>query len=99
MVFQSTTKFLPGSRWVLGSLLFIADKFGDMNLQEPRSREVIRSGTSRLPPALALVDLVKEARLRHKLIQLGKTDPEPLGDKAGCFGSHNISNLPVITRI
>jgi hypothetical protein len=49
MVFQSTTKFLPGSRWFLGSLLFIADKFGDMNLQGPESREVVRSGTGHLP--------------------------------------------------
>jgi hypothetical protein len=32
MTFQSTTKFLPGSRWVLGSLLFVANKFGDLNL-------------------------------------------------------------------
>jgi hypothetical protein len=40
MVFQSTTKFLPGSRWVLGSLLFIADEFGDLNHQEPELREV-----------------------------------------------------------
>jgi hypothetical protein len=32
MTFQSTTKFLPGPRWVLGSLLFIADKFEDLNL-------------------------------------------------------------------
>jgi hypothetical protein len=32
MAFQSTTKFLLGSRWVLGSLLFIGNKFGDLNL-------------------------------------------------------------------
>jgi hypothetical protein len=32
MAFQSTTKFLPGSRWVLGSHLFIVDKFGDLSL-------------------------------------------------------------------
>jgi hypothetical protein len=40
MVFQSTTKFLLGSRWVLGSLLFVADKFGDLSLQELESLEV-----------------------------------------------------------
>jgi hypothetical protein len=59
--FQSTTKFLPGSRWVLGSLLFIADKFGDLDLQEPESREVVGSDTDRLPPAPVRVDLVNEA--------------------------------------
>jgi hypothetical protein len=51
MVFQSTTKFLPSSRWVLRSLLLIADKFGDLNLHKPESHEVIGSGTSYLPPA------------------------------------------------
>jgi hypothetical protein len=50
MPFQSTTKFLPGSRWVVGSVLFIADKFGDLNLQESESREVVGLGTSYLPP-------------------------------------------------
>jgi hypothetical protein len=37
MAFQSTSKFLPDSRWVLGSLLFVTDKFGDLSLQEPES--------------------------------------------------------------
>jgi hypothetical protein len=37
MAFQSTTKFLPRSRWVIGSLLFIADKFRDLNLPELES--------------------------------------------------------------
>jgi hypothetical protein len=32
MAFQSTSKFLPSSRWVLESLLFIANRFGDHNL-------------------------------------------------------------------
>jgi hypothetical protein len=34
MEFDSTNKFLPGSRLVFGSLLFIADKMGDLSLQE-----------------------------------------------------------------
>jgi hypothetical protein len=41
----------PSSMWVLASVLFMADMFGDLNLQEPESREVIESGTSCLPPA------------------------------------------------
>jgi hypothetical protein len=32
MEYQSTTKFLPGSRWFLGSLHFVSDKFGDLTL-------------------------------------------------------------------
>jgi hypothetical protein len=32
MVFQSITKFLPDSRWFLGSLLFMTDKFADLSL-------------------------------------------------------------------
>jgi hypothetical protein len=70
VVFQSTTKFLPNSWWVLGSLLFIADKFGDLNLQEPESCEVIRSGTDHLPPTLVSVDLVNEARPGHRFIKM-----------------------------
>jgi hypothetical protein len=52
MTFQSTTKFLPGSRWFLGSLLFITNKFGDLNLLEPESFKVIKSSTDHLPPTL-----------------------------------------------
>jgi hypothetical protein len=33
MAFESTSNFLPGSRLVFGSLLFIADKTGDLRLQ------------------------------------------------------------------
>jgi hypothetical protein len=40
MAYQSTTKFLPGSRWFLGSLEFITDKFGDLSLQELESCEL-----------------------------------------------------------
>jgi hypothetical protein len=35
MTFQSTTMFLPGSRWFLDSLEFLTDKFGNLILQEP----------------------------------------------------------------
>jgi hypothetical protein len=48
MAFQSTTKFLPGSRWFLGSLQFVTDKFGDLNLQKPESSKVTGSGTDHL---------------------------------------------------
>jgi hypothetical protein len=61
MVFQSTTKFLPGSRWVLGFLLFVAGKFEDLSLQEPELREVTRSGTGRLPLAPVQVGPINEA--------------------------------------
>jgi hypothetical protein len=40
MAFESTTKFLPGSWWVLRSLLFVADKFVDQSLQEPESPKI-----------------------------------------------------------
>jgi hypothetical protein len=32
MAFKSTSKFLLGSRLVFGSLLFVADKMGDLSL-------------------------------------------------------------------
>jgi hypothetical protein len=43
--------FLPRSRWFLGSLRFVTDKFGDLTLQEPESTEVAKSGTGHVPPA------------------------------------------------
>jgi hypothetical protein len=82
MEYQSTTKFLHGSRWFLGSLQFVVDKFGDMTLQEPESRGIIGSGTGRLPPAPVQVGLVNEAHLGHGLGELGKTGSDPRGDKA-----------------
>jgi hypothetical protein len=82
MTFQSTIKFLPGSRWFLVSLQFVTDKFGDLNLQEPESSKVTGSGIDRLPPALVRVDLVNEAQLRHGLNELGKTNLDLARDKA-----------------
>jgi hypothetical protein len=93
MAFQSTTKFLSGSRWVLGSLLFIADKFRNLSLQEPKSHEVARLGIGRLPPAPVQVSLVNEAQLRHRSIKLGKTDTDLLGHKA----DHTLAILITIT--
>jgi hypothetical protein len=82
MTYQSTTKFLPVSRWFLGSLEFITDKFGDLTLQEPESRGIIGSDTGRLPPAPVRVGLVNVAQLRHRLSELGKTDSDHTWDKA-----------------
>jgi hypothetical protein len=93
MTFQSATKFLPSSRWILVSLFFIADKFGDLNLQEPESREVVGSSTSHLPPAPVRVGLANEVQLGHGLIKLGKTDPNPSGDKV----DHTSTVLAAIT--
>jgi hypothetical protein len=90
MAFQSTTKFLPGSRWVLGSLLFITDKFGDLSLQELESSEVTRSGISHLRPTLVWVSLVNEAQLRHGSIKPGNAGSNLSGDKA----DHNPAGLP-----
>jgi hypothetical protein len=52
MAFESATKFLLGSRWFLGSLEFLTDKFGNLSLQEPELSEVIRLGNVYLPLAL-----------------------------------------------
>jgi hypothetical protein len=82
MVFQSTMKFVHGSRWFLGSLMFLTDKFGDLSLQELEPSKVSRSGTDRFPPALVRVGLVNEAQLGHRLSSLGETDTNPTEDKA-----------------
>jgi hypothetical protein len=52
MAFQSTTKFLPGSRWFLGSLEFLTDKFENLSLQEQELSKVTGSGTGHLPLTL-----------------------------------------------
>jgi hypothetical protein len=80
MMFQSTTNFLPGSRWFLGSLEFLSDKFENLSLQEPELSEVIGSSTGRLPLAPVRVGLVIKAWLR--LGSLGETDTDPLEDRA-----------------
>jgi hypothetical protein len=82
MTFQSINKFLPDSRWFLGSLQFIANKFGDQSLQEHELSEVAGSTTGRLPPASIRFGLINEAQLEHRLGELGKTDLDPAGDKA-----------------
>jgi hypothetical protein len=78
MPFQSTTKFLSSSRWVLGSLLFIADKFRDLNLQEFESSKVVGSGTGRLPLAPVQVDLINKSQLNHGLVKAGEDGPGSL---------------------
>jgi hypothetical protein len=81
MADQSTTKFLIGSRWFLGSLQFITNKFRDLTLQEPKSCRIVGLGTDHLPPALVRVSLVNKAQLRHRLSELGTTGLDPTGDK------------------
>jgi hypothetical protein len=56
-------------------------------------REVIGSGTSRLPPAPVPVSLVNEAQLKHRLDKLGKMDQNPSRDKA----DHTLAVLAAIT--
>jgi hypothetical protein len=80
MTFQSTTKFLPSSKWFLGSLEFLTDKFGNLSLQEPELSEVIGSGTGRLPLSLDRVGLIMEPRLGFG--SLGETDTDPVEDRA-----------------
>jgi hypothetical protein len=49
MAFESATMFLPDSRLVFGSLLFIANKMGNLGLQDPEPREIMGFGTDHLP--------------------------------------------------
>jgi hypothetical protein len=93
MAFQSTTKFLPGSRWFLGSLEFLTDKFGDLSLQEPESSEVTGSGTNWFPLAPVRVGLINKAQLKHGPGSLGETDTVPAEDKA----DHTLAVLAVAT--
>jgi hypothetical protein len=80
MAFESTTKLLPGSRWFLGSLEFLTDKFGNLSLQELKLSKVVGSGNDRLLLALVWVSLINEAQFRLGL--LGETDTDPVEDRA-----------------
>jgi hypothetical protein len=73
---------MPCSRWFLGSLQFITDKFEDLTLQEHESRRIIGSGTSHLPLAPVQFGLINEVQLGHGLNELGKTGTNPAGNKA-----------------
>jgi hypothetical protein len=81
MAYQSIAKFLPSSRWFARSLLFVTDMFGDLNLQEHESREVVGSSNDHLPLAPVRVSHVNEAQLWHKLGKLGEMDLNPSRDK------------------
>jgi hypothetical protein len=61
MAFQKTTKFLPRSRWFLGSLELLTGKFGYLSLQESELGNVTGSDTDDLPLAPVRVGLVNEA--------------------------------------
>jgi hypothetical protein len=78
---------------VLGSLLFIVDKFEDLNIQEPGLQKVIGSRTNLLPLAPVRVSLVSEAQLRHGPSELGKVDLGPVGDKT----DHTLALLAATT--
>jgi hypothetical protein len=52
MTFKSISKFLLGSMLVFGSLLFIADKMGDLSLQDSEPREITGSDADRIPSTL-----------------------------------------------
>jgi hypothetical protein len=82
MAFQSTTKFLPNSRWFLGSLEFLTDKFGNPSLQESELSKAIRSGTGCLPPVPVRVGLINELQLGHRLSSLWEADSDPAEDRA-----------------
>jgi hypothetical protein len=82
MTFQSTTKFLPSSRWFLGSVVFLTDKFGNLSLQRLELSEDSRSGTGCIPPAPVRDGPISEAQLGHGLDLLGETWMDSIGDKA-----------------
>jgi hypothetical protein len=92
-MFQSTGKFLPGTRWVLGFLLFVTDKFGDRSLHEPESPEVAESGTNHVPPIRVRVSLIIDGQLGHGSNILGEAESYPSGDKA----NHHKISYPATT--
>jgi hypothetical protein len=80
MAFDSTSRFLPGSRLVFGSLLFIVDKMGDLSLHQPEWREIIRSDTDHFPLTSTRAGVACEAWLGRGSIGSGEFELGPSGD-------------------
>jgi hypothetical protein len=72
------------------------DKCGDLSLQELESREVIESGTDRVPPIPIQVGLISEARLRYRLRVSGEVESDPSGDKANHHGFSCLATTDLI---
>jgi hypothetical protein len=60
MAFESVTMFLPGSRLVFRSLHFVADKMGDLSLQEPEQQEIAGPDVDRFPPTPVQIGIACE---------------------------------------
>jgi hypothetical protein len=80
MAFDSTSRFLPGSRLVIGSVLFIADKMGDLSLHQPESWEIDGSNTDHFPLTPTRDGLACEARLGCGSSGPGEFESDPSGD-------------------
>jgi hypothetical protein len=76
MMFQASAKFLPGSGFVFGSLHFIANKLGDLSLQEPEQQKVLEPGTNRPPSSPARVGLTLQTRPEHGSDVLGEFESD-----------------------
>jgi hypothetical protein len=83
MTFQASAKFLPGSGFVFGSLHFIANKFGDLSLQEPEQHKVSEPGTNRPPSSPARVGLTLQTRPEHGSDVLGESESDTFGENTG----------------
>jgi hypothetical protein len=82
MAFKSATEFLIGSRFIFGFLLFIADKMGDLSLQEPEPQKIIGSGNDWFPPTPIQVSLACKARPGHGSNKLRESESDLSGDSA-----------------
>jgi hypothetical protein len=80
MAFDSTSRFLPGSRLVIEYVLFIADKMGDLSLHQPESWEIDGSNTDHFPSTPTQAGLACEARLGHGSSGPGEFESDPSGD-------------------
>jgi hypothetical protein len=61
IAFKSSTKFLLGSRFIFGSMYFVANELGDLRTQELVQQEILGSGTDRFPPTMARIGLASKA--------------------------------------
>jgi hypothetical protein len=92
MVFRSISKFLLGSRLVFRSLLFFANKMGNLSLQEPKPREVTGSDTDRFPPMPIRASLALESWLEHGSSHMREFESNPSRDRV----EHHRINCPEV---
>jgi hypothetical protein len=96
MTFRSTSKLFPFSRLVFISLLFIADKMGNLSLKVHEPMEDAGSDADRFLPTPFQVGLACRAQFKLGSSKMGELELDPSRD---CIDHNGISCLKVVDPI